>query len=80
MDAGVIIAIVVGVLILLALLFLLGRKGRQRKLEANRHQAREIRREAERVEEPMVSFAAEDEQGQPDIGTIELTEGVALAA
>lgn len=47
MDAGVIVAIVVVALILLALFVLLGRKGRQRKLEANRDQAREIRREAE---------------------------------
>ena len=47
MDAGVIVAIVVGVLILVALFALLGRKSRDRKLEANRHEAREIRREAE---------------------------------
>jgi F0F1-type ATP synthase membrane subunit b/b' len=47
MDAGVIIAIVVGVLILLALFALLGKKGRDRKLESNRHEAREIRRGAE---------------------------------
>jgi hypothetical protein len=47
MDAGVIIAIVVGALILLALFALLGRKGRERKLESNRRQAHEIRREAE---------------------------------
>jgi hypothetical protein len=47
MDTGVIIAIVVAALILLALLVLLGRKGRERKLETNRHEAREIRRGAE---------------------------------
>jgi hypothetical protein len=47
MDAGVIIAIVVAALIVLALLALLGRRGRERKLESNRREAREIRREAE---------------------------------
>jgi F0F1-type ATP synthase membrane subunit b/b' len=47
MDAGVIIAIVIGALLLLALFMLLGRKGRERKLESRRHEAREIRREAE---------------------------------
>jgi F0F1-type ATP synthase membrane subunit b/b' len=46
-DAGVIIAIVVGVLILLALFALLGKRGRDRKVESNRHEAREIRRGAE---------------------------------
>jgi hypothetical protein len=46
MDTGVIIAIIVGVLILLALLWLLGKKGRERKHEANREQAREVRRGA----------------------------------
>jgi F0F1-type ATP synthase membrane subunit b/b' len=47
MDTGVIIAIVVGALILLALLWLLGRKGRERRHETRREEAREIRREAE---------------------------------
>ena len=47
MDTGVIIAIVVGVLILLALLWFLGRKGRERRHETRRVEAREIRREAE---------------------------------
>jgi F0F1-type ATP synthase membrane subunit b/b' len=47
MSTGAIIAIVIGVLILLALLWFLGRKGRERKLETRRHEAREIRREAE---------------------------------
>jgi hypothetical protein len=47
MDTWVIIAIVVAVLILLALFALLGRKGRDRKHEANRREAREIRRGAE---------------------------------
>ena len=47
MDTGVIIAIVVGVLILLALLWLLARAGRNRRHEARRVEAREIRREAE---------------------------------
>ena len=47
MDTGVIIAIVVGALILLALLALLAKRGRDRKLESNRQEAREIRRGAE---------------------------------
>jgi FtsZ-interacting cell division protein ZipA len=47
MDVGVIIAIVVVALILLALFAFIGRKGRQRKLETRRHEAREIGREAE---------------------------------
>ena len=47
MSTGAIIAIIAGVLILLALVVLLSRSGRQRKLEANRHEARQIRREAE---------------------------------
>jgi hypothetical protein len=47
MDTEVIIAIVVAALILLALLWFLGRKGRERKHEVRRGEAREIRREAE---------------------------------
>ena len=47
MSTGAIIAIVIGVLILLALLWFLGRKGRERRLDTRRDQAREIRREAE---------------------------------
>jgi FtsZ-interacting cell division protein ZipA len=47
MDAWVIIVIVVAALILLALFVLLGRKGRERKLESNRQEAREVRRGAE---------------------------------
>ena len=47
MDTEVIIAIVVAALILLALFMLLGRKGRERKHESNRQEAREIRRGAE---------------------------------
>jgi biopolymer transport protein ExbB/TolQ len=48
MSTGVIIAIVVVALILLALFLFVGRKGRERKLETRRHEAREIGREAER--------------------------------
>jgi F0F1-type ATP synthase membrane subunit b/b' len=47
MSTGLIIAIVVAALILLGLFVLLGRKGRERKLETRRHEAREIGREAE---------------------------------
>jgi F0F1-type ATP synthase membrane subunit b/b' len=47
MSTGVIIAIVVVALILLALFVFVGRKGRERKLETRRHEAREIGREAE---------------------------------
>ena len=47
MDTGVIIAIAVAVLIVLAILWFAGRKGRERRLDTRRDQAREIRREAE---------------------------------
>jgi multidrug efflux pump subunit AcrA (membrane-fusion protein) len=47
MDTGVIIAIVIGALILLALLWFVGRKGRERRHETRRVEAGEIRREAE---------------------------------
>jgi F0F1-type ATP synthase membrane subunit b/b' len=47
MSTGLIIAIVIAALILLALFWFLGRKGRERRLETRRHQAREIGREAE---------------------------------
>lgn len=47
MDIGIIIAIVVVALILLALFAFIGRKSRERKLETRRHEAREIGREAE---------------------------------
>ena len=47
MDTGVIIAIIGAALILLAVLWFVGRKGRERRYETRRHEAREIRREAE---------------------------------
>ena len=47
MSTGAIIVIVIAVLILLAVLWFVARKGRDRKLEKNRTEAREIRREAE---------------------------------
>jgi FtsZ-interacting cell division protein ZipA len=47
MSTGLIIAIVIAALILLGLFVVLGRKGRERKLETRRHEAREIGREAE---------------------------------
>jgi FtsZ-interacting cell division protein ZipA len=47
MDTWLIIVIVVAVLLVLALLFLMSRKGRERKHEANRQEAREIRRGAD---------------------------------
>ena len=43
MSTGAIIAIIVAVLIVLALVVLLSRKGRERKLESNRQEARELR-------------------------------------
>jgi FtsZ-interacting cell division protein ZipA len=47
MSTGLIIAIVIAALILLALFWFLGRKGRDRRLETRREQAREIGREAD---------------------------------
>jgi hypothetical protein len=47
MSTGVIIAIVVAVLIVLAILWLVGRSARERRLDTRRHEAREIRQEAE---------------------------------
>ena len=47
MSTGAVIAIVVAALIVLALLLLLARRGRERRLESRRGEAREIRREAE---------------------------------
>jgi F0F1-type ATP synthase membrane subunit b/b' len=47
MSTGLIIAIVIAALILLALFWFVGRKGRERRLETRRHEAREIGREAE---------------------------------
>ena len=47
MDTGVIVAIVVGVLIVLALVWFLGRAGRSRRDETHRAEAREMRREAD---------------------------------
>jgi F0F1-type ATP synthase membrane subunit b/b' len=47
MSTGLIIAIVIAALILLALFWFVGRKGRERRLETRREQAREIGREAD---------------------------------
>jgi F0F1-type ATP synthase membrane subunit b/b' len=47
MSTGAIIAIVIAALIVLAVLWFLGRKGRERRLDTRREQAHEIRREAE---------------------------------
>jgi FtsZ-interacting cell division protein ZipA len=47
MSTGLIIAIVIAALILLALFWFVGRKGRERRLDTRREQAREIRREAD---------------------------------
>ena len=46
MSTGLIVAIVVAALILLALFWFVGRKGRERKQETRRHEAREMSREA----------------------------------
>ena len=62
MDTGVIIAIVVGALLLLALFMLLGRKGRERKLETKRQEAREIRREAHVTEAQADRTSAEADE------------------
>ena len=47
MSAGAIIAIVIGVLIVLALVMWLSRQEPHRQARVRRHEAREIRREAE---------------------------------
>ena len=47
MSTGAIIAIVIGVLIILALVLWLSSRSRAAKRESRRHEAREIRREAE---------------------------------
>ena len=47
MSTGVIIAIVIAVLIVLAILWVIGRSARERRLDTRRHEASEIRREAE---------------------------------
>jgi FtsZ-interacting cell division protein ZipA len=47
MSTGLIIAIVIVALIVLAALLIVGRKGRQKRHETRRGEAREIRREAE---------------------------------
>ena len=47
MSTGAIIAIVVAALIVLAILWLVGRRSRERRLDNRRHEAGEIRREAE---------------------------------
>ena len=49
MSTGAIIAIVIGVVIVLAVLWFVARAGRDRKLESRRVEAREIRREALRA-------------------------------
>jgi len=46
-STGAIVAIIIGALIVLALLALLLSRGRRRRLDTKRHDAREIRREAE---------------------------------
>jgi hypothetical protein len=47
MDAGVIIAIVVGALVLIAAIAIASKMARERRLEGKRDQAREIRHEAQ---------------------------------
>ena len=62
MSTGLIIAIIVAALIVLALFVLLGRKGRERKHESNRQEAREIRRGAE-----VDRAAADKTQAEADV-------------
>jgi F0F1-type ATP synthase membrane subunit b/b' len=81
MSTGAIIAIVVGVLILLALLWFLGRKGRERKLETRRHEAREIRREAEvgRTQADKTRAEADKTRAEADAQAAEARRQEALA-
>jgi FtsZ-interacting cell division protein ZipA len=62
MSTGAIIAIVIGVLILLALAVWLIRRNRAARMESRRHEAREIRHEAEirTAEADETSAAAEE--------------------
>jgi FtsZ-interacting cell division protein ZipA len=62
MSTGAIIAIVIGVLIVLALLLWLSRRSRAARHETRRHEAREIRREAEvrSAEADQMSAAADE--------------------
>ena len=46
MEAGTIIAIVIGAIVLIALIAFISKKGRDRKLETRRHEAHESRRVA----------------------------------
>jgi FtsZ-interacting cell division protein ZipA len=46
MEAGTIIAIVIGAIVLIALIAFISKRGRDRKLEMRRHEAHESRREA----------------------------------
>jgi FtsZ-interacting cell division protein ZipA len=63
MSTGAIIAIVIGVLILLALVVWISRRGRAARHESRRHEAREIRREAEvrTAEADQMSAEAEEQ-------------------
>jgi F0F1-type ATP synthase membrane subunit b/b' len=81
MSTGVIIAIVVIALILLALFVFIGRKGRQRKLETRRHEAREIGREAEvdRAEADRTRAEADRTRAEADAQAAEARRQEALA-
>jgi hypothetical protein len=74
MDTGVIIAIVIGALILLALLWFVGRKGRERRHETRRVEAGEIRREAE-----LGSAQADKTRAEADAQAAEARRQEALA-
>ena len=62
MDTGVIIAIVIGVLLLVALFALLGKRGKERKNETRRVESREIKREAEVKDAQADRVSAESEE------------------
>jgi LPXTG-motif cell wall-anchored protein len=74
MDTGAIIALVVGGLALLALLVLIGRKRREKRLESQRVEAHEVRREAQ-----ISSAQAEREQAEADARAARARREQALA-
>ncbi|MFL5845841.1 MAG: hypothetical protein ACJ762_14230 [Solirubrobacteraceae bacterium] len=81
MDTGTIIAIVVGAIVLIALLVLVSRAARNRKLEAHRTEAAELRTKAEqrRVRAERHGAVAEEKSAIADRAEAEAREAAAVA-